>query len=153
MLNEQSQKKLLYLHEQIAEFEKLDIEHKRTRGTIWHKTEEKYRVQLEKIKGNACIVQDGKIKLVNSKLAKLIGYSSQELIDSIFMHFILLDELPKLTKIYGKRLAGEDVPPIYKTIVKHKDGSKVHVEINSGIISYKGKAATLAIVRYLNKRK
>jgi PAS domain S-box-containing protein len=153
MNEEKSQKKMLYLHEQISEFEKLDIEHKRTKDISWNEVEEKYRHQLERGTQGACIVQDGKIKLVNKKLLKLLGYSRREFIDSLFMHFVLQDELPKLAKMYGKRLAGEDVPSIYKTVGRHKDGSKIHVEVNSGIISFKGKPATLAIIRYLIKQK
>jgi PAS domain S-box-containing protein len=153
MVDEKSQEKLLFLHEQITEFDKLDIQHKRSRGVTWNKTEEKYRYHLEQIKRSAAIIQDGKIKLANSRLFKLLGYSSQELIDSLFMHFVHPDELPKLAKLYGKRLAGEDVPPIYKTIVKHKDESKVHVEISSGIIAFKGNPATLVLVRYLHKQR
>jgi PAS domain S-box-containing protein len=153
MVNEKSQDKLLFLHEQITEFDKLDIQHKRTRGVTWNKTEEKYRNQLEQIQRSAAVIQDGKIRLVNSRLLKLLGYSAQDLIDSLFMHFVHPDELPKLAKFYGKRLAGEDVPSIYKTVVRHKDESQVHVEISSGIIAFKGNPATLVLVRYLNKKR
>ncbi len=59
----------------------------------------------------------------------------------------------KLINYYRSRMAGEDVPPVYKTILKHKDGSNIYVEINAGLIPYRGNPADFAIVKYLAKRK
>ena len=82
----QFQKKMLYLHQQISELEKLDIEHKRTKSATWLETEEKYRHRLEQTKQYAWIIQDGKIRLVTSNIAKLLGYNHEELIGSLFIH-------------------------------------------------------------------
>jgi PAS domain S-box-containing protein len=153
LLNYQFQKKMMYLHQQISEFEKLDIEHRRTKSLTWLETQEKYHYQLEQTKKNACIVQDAKVRLITSNLAKLMGYTLEEITDTLMVNYIHLDELPKLVKNYTNRITGEDVPHIYKTILKHKDGSKVYVEINAGVIPYRGKPADFAIVKYLNKRK
>jgi PAS domain S-box-containing protein len=148
----QHQKRMMYLHQQISEFEKLDIEHKRTKSATWPETEEKYRHQLEQTKQYACIVQDGKIRLVTSNIAKLLGYNHEELIGNLFIHFAENGELPKLIKRYIQRMSGEDVPHVYKTVLKHKDGSKVYVEINAGLIPYQGRLADFAILRCLTKR-
>ena len=149
----QFQKKMQYLHQQISEFEKLDIEHRRTKSITWLETEEKYLKLLMQTKKNACIVQDAKVRLVTPNLAELIGYTPEEIIDTLMVHYIHLDELPKLVKNYMGRMAGEDVPHVYKTILKHKDGSNIYVEINAGVIPYRGKPADFAIIKYLAKRK
>ncbi len=153
MSNYQFQKKMMYLHQQISEFEKLNIEHRRTKSLTWLETQEKYLYLLEQTNKNACIIQDAKVRLITSSLAELIGYTPEEIIDTLMVHYIHLDELPKLIKNYTKRIAGEDIPHVYKTILKHKDGSKVYVEINAGVIPYRGKPADFAIVKYLAKRK
>jgi len=150
--NYQFQKKMMYLHQQISEFEKLDIEHKRTRSATWLETEKNYRHQLEQTKTYACIIQDGKIRLVTSNITKLLGYALEELIGSLFIHFAENGELLKLIKNYIQRMAGEDVPHVYKTILKHKDGSKVYVEVNAGLIPYQGRQADFAILKCLTKR-
>jgi len=148
----QFQKRLMYLHERIVEFEKLDIEHRRTKSITWLETEEKYRNLLEQTKKNAWIIQDAKIRLTTSSLAELLGYNSEEIIDTLMIRYVHPDELPKLIKYYMSRLAGEDIPPVYKTIIKHKDGSDIYVEINAGLIPYRGNPADFAIVKCLTKR-
>lgn len=151
--NYQFQKKMMYLHQQISEFEKLDIEHRRTKSITWLETEEKYLNLLEQTKKKACIVQDAKVKLITPNLAELLGYTPEEIIDTLMIHYIHLDELPKLIKNFMGRMAGEEVPHVYKTILKHKDGSNIYVEINAGVIPYRGKPADFAILKYLAKRK
>lgn len=143
----------MHLNKQISEFEKLDVKHRRTRSMTWVETEDQYLDLLEKSYRNACIVQDSKIRLITSNLASLVGYAPEEIIDSLMVHYIHIDELPKLIKNYMKRMAGEEVSSLYRTVLKHKDGSKVIVEINAGVIPYRGKPADFAIIRYLAKRK
>ena len=152
MSNYQFQKKMMYLYQQMSEFEKLDIEHRRTKSITWLETEKKYLYLLEQTKKNACIVQDAKVRLITSNLAELLGYTPEEIIDTLMVHHIHLDELPKLVKNYMRRMAGEEVPHVYKTILKHKDGSNIYVEINAGVIPYRGNLADFAIVKCLTKR-
>ena len=149
----QFHEKMMYLHRQISEFEKLDKEHRRSKSITWTETEDKYLKLLKQTNKNACVVQDAKVRLVTSNLASLIGYSPEEILDSLMVHYIHVKELPKLVKNYLGRIAGEKVPHIYKTILKHKDGSKIYVEINAGVIPYRGKPADFAMVKYLAKRK
>jgi two-component system cell cycle sensor histidine kinase/response regulator CckA len=148
----QFQKRLMHLHQQISEFEKLDIEHRRTKSITWLETEEKYRYMLEQTEKNACIIQDAKIRLITQNFSELLGYSPEELIDTLMIRYIHPDELPKLIKYYMSRMAGEDVPPVYKTILKHKDGSDIFVEINAGLIPYRGNPADFAVVKCLTKK-
>ena len=143
---------MLYLHQQITEFEKLDIEHRRKKSLTWLETEEKYRRQLEQTKKVAGIIQDGKIRLVTANIKKLLGYKPEEIIGSLFIHYLENGEIRKLIDIYIQRMRGEDVSPIYKTILKHKDGSKVHVEISAGLIPFQGRLADLAILKCLTKK-
>ncbi len=147
----QFQKKLMFLHRHIAEFEKLDIEHRRTRSITWQETEERYRYLLEQTKKNACIIQDAKIRLTTSNLAEFLGYTPEELIDTLMIRYVHPDELHRLVKYYLGRMAGEDIPPMYETILKHKDGSDISVEIQAGLIPYRGNPADFAIVKFLSK--
>ncbi len=80
-------------------------------------------------------------------MTHLLGYSPEEVIGTSFAHYVHPDELPRLAKYYIQRIAGEDVPPVYNTIIKHKDGSDVHVEIKASVITYQGKLADFAIVK------
>jgi PAS domain S-box-containing protein len=148
----QLQKRLMYLHKRIDEFEKLDFEHRRTKSITWLETEGKYRDLLEQTKKNACILQGAKIRLITSSLAELLGYIPEELVDTLMIRYVHPDELPRLIKYYMSRMAGEDVPPVYKTMLKHKDGSDIYVEINAGLIPYRGNPANFAVVKCLTKK-
>jgi len=108
---------------------------------------------LEQTKKNACVVQDAKIRLITPNLADLLGYNPEEVLDTLLIHYIHLDELPRLVKYYLSRLEGEDVPPVYKTMLKHKDGSDINVEINAGLIPYRGNPAVFVIVKRPNRPK
>jgi PAS domain S-box-containing protein len=50
-------------------------------------------------------------------------------------------------------MAGQVVTPVYETVLRHKNGSSVDVEVNSGIITYEGKPADLVLVRDITERK
>lgn len=143
----------MYLHQRISEFEKLDIEHKRDKSITWPETEDKYLHLLERTNKNACIIQDAKIRLCSQNLAELLGYAPEEIIDTLVIHYIHPDELPRLVKNYKERLAGEDVPSVYKSVLRHKDGSDVYVEINAGLIPYRGNPADFTIIKCLTRRK
>jgi PAS domain S-box-containing protein len=52
-----------------------------------------------------------------------------------------------LAKYYLRRIAGEDVPNIYKTVIRHKNGSDVPIEIKASVVQYQGRLADFAIVR------
>ena len=50
-------------------------------------------------------------------------------------------------------MAGEDVRPIYDTVMRRKDGSSLDVEINAGLTTYQGRPANLVFVRDISERK
>jgi PAS domain S-box-containing protein len=50
-------------------------------------------------------------------------------------------------------MSGESLPSIYETTLKHKDGSRLYVEVNAVNIMYEGKIADLVIARDINERK
>lgn len=116
-------------------------------------SEEKYRNLVERANDGICILQDGKVKFANSYLVNLWGGSIEEMMEKSFMEYIHEDERDRLSEYYSKRLAGEDVPSIYETILKHKQGRKVYAELSAGSITYEGKSADLVFIRDISERK
>jgi PAS domain S-box-containing protein len=115
--------------------------------------EEKYREVVERSNDGIGIVQDGLIKYANKRLAGIAGYSVKEIENTPFADHIHPDELPKVIDRYKRRMAGEEVPSIYITIIKHKNRGTLNVEVNVGIIKYQGGPAELVIVRDITDRK
>jgi PAS domain S-box-containing protein len=83
----------------------------------------------------------------------MTGYTVEESIETPFTDYIYHEELPKLIDRYKRRMAGEDVTPRYETALRHKDGNKIDVEFNAGIVTYQGKPADLVIIRDITEHK
>jgi len=127
-------------------------EYKQTEEAL-RESEEKYRNLVERANDGIAIIQDGVIKYANQQVMDIVGYTPEELKDTPFSRYLHPDELHKLKDRYRRRMAGEDVPAIYETILRHKDGSDVTVEINAGITTFFGRPGDLALVRNITERK
>jgi PAS domain S-box-containing protein len=134
------------LRRRIEELEYSEIERKLAVDALTE-SEEKYRNLVERANNGILIVQDGEIKYVNPRLAEIAGATVKELTDKAFIDFIHPDEMEKVVGRYMKRMAGEDVEPIYETTLVRKNGSYVDVELNAGVITYLGEPADLVFVR------
>jgi two-component system, cell cycle sensor histidine kinase and response regulator CckA len=116
-------------------------------------SEERYRDLVEQASDGICIIQDGLVKYSNSQLGKIWGGVAEEIIDTPFANYVHPDELLRVADHYNRRMAGEQLPSIYETALKRKDGSKVDTELNVGVIVYKAKPAELVIIRDITERK
>jgi len=116
-------------------------------------SEEKYRSLVERAGDGVAIIQGGKVKYANERLAALWGGGVEEVLETPFTKYIHPAEASILVERYRKRMAGEDVPAIYETKLVRKDGSEVFVELNAGIITHQGAPADLVIVRDITDRK
>lgn len=116
-------------------------------------SEEKYRNLVERANDGIAIIQDGILQYINLRLAKIINYTIDEVIGTSFFDHLDPEEVPKVADRYKRRMAGEDVIPIYETILRRKDGSRIDVELNAGIITYQGRPADLMILRDVSERK
>ena len=130
-----------------------DITERKRVEEALRESEGKYRILVERANDGIAIVQDTMVKYVNPGLAEVAGYTIEELIGTSFADYVHPDDLPKVVDRYKRRMGGEDVTPVYEIAVRRKDGSKVYVEANAGIITYQGKPAELVIVRDLTERK
>ncbi len=115
--------------------------------------EELYRNLVERANDGIAIIQDGLIKYVNPRLTEMGGYYTEELINTRFETYFHPDEQAKVLDRYEKRIAGENAPSIYETILRNKDGDKLFVEINAGITTYQGRPADLVMLRDITERK
>ena len=130
-----------------------DISDEKRSETALHESEEKYRSLVERASDGILIIQDGIVKYVNPHLAQLRGQSADEIIGTRFEAYIHPDERPTISERYRRRLAGEDVPATYETVLVRVDQSKVYAELSAGIVSYEGRPANLIVVRDVTERK
>ncbi len=99
------------------------------------KSEERFRSIVENSHEGIVILDDDfRIVYCNGELSRILGYSTEELIDKDFREF--LDEENKALAVdyYIRRQKGENVPPRYELTIVRKDGEKKFVEISSSVI-------------------
>ena len=116
-------------------------------------SEEQYRNLVERANDGIFIIQDRKVVYANQSLAKISGYSIPELIGKYFTNFLHADVIPEVEDYYRRRMAGQDVPNIYDSLIRKKDGSKIEVEFNVGMTTYQNAPAELSFVRDVSDRK
>ena len=143
---------LVEFRQHIAEFDVLDAEHEQALEAL-RESEEKYRILVEQANDGILIVQDGMIKFANRRLAEANGRTVEELLNTNFLDYVRPDEVPSVANRYHRRLAEENVEQVYETVLVHKNGHEIPVEINAGAIMYQGSPAVFAFVRDHTKRK
>lgn len=130
-----------------------DITERKRAEEALRESEGRYRNLVERANDGIIVVQDGLIKYANSRSGMIWDSTVEEIIGKSFTDYIYPDEIPRIVERYRRRMANEYVEPIYETILKRKNGTKIFVELNAGLISFKGKPADLVIVRDISERK
>jgi PAS domain S-box-containing protein len=130
-----------------------DITERKQTEDALRESEEKYRNLVERANDGILIIQDGLIKYANPYIAKLWVGDIQGLPETSFLNYVHPDYLVKVADIYKRRMAGESVATKYEIAIKNKSGEKREVELNAGLINYKGKPADLVIIRDITERK
>ena len=77
----------------------------------------------------------------------MIGFSEKELKGAHLKKFISEEEFIKNTTRYSERIAGLNLPRVYKSQVMHSDGSTIDVELNVSVIPYCRSLAALVFIR------
>ena len=109
--------------------------------------EDTYHALVEHAKDGIAIIHDFKVKFANPAFCKMIGLSKNELIGAHLKTFISEEEFVKNTKRYSDRIAGLNLPRIYKSQMIHSDGFTIDVELNVCVVPYGRSLAALVFVR------
>ena len=99
------------------------------------------------------IIQDGIIMQINPRVTGLLGYDAKELIGVKFMDHLHGESRQELIDRYQRRMKGEKVAEYYDSILEHKNGDKIFVEISAIFFNYKGKPADLIIIHDITELK
>jgi len=127
---------------------------KRTRvEEALRESEEKYRALVENANEAILVAQDMIVKFANPKVLEVSGYPKEELISRPFVEFVHPDDREMVIKRYTERLKEEEFPHIYSFRIVAKDGNIKWVEINTVLINWEGKPATLSFLTDITDRK
>ena len=130
-----------------------DITERKQAEVALQESEEKYRALVERANDGIVIAQGNLLKFVNSRFAEMLGYELEELTDAKFTKIVPPEKLNEIMDRQKRRLVGEDVPSIYEIEILKKNGERIPVEVNIGIIKYDEKPANLCFIRNITERK
>ena len=125
----------------------LDIEtHKRIEEEL-RRSEEKYRALIENANDLIVIAQDGAIRYANPKAELVFGWRTDELAELPFTEIVAPEDRELVVERYYRRHLGESVPERYNFRAVTREGRTLWVEINSVLIGWEGRPATLCFLR------
>ena len=133
---------------------RVEIEERTKIEELLRDSENQYKQLIENAIDSIFIAQDGLIKFSNQKTAELIGYSTEELKTIPFPEFIHPDDRELVLGYHIRRMKGDlDLPTTYSFRIVAKDRSEAIVQINTILIEWDGKPATLNFVRDITDQK
>lgn len=130
-----------------------DITERKIAADTIKQSEEKYRSVVERASDGIMIVQNELIKYTNPRLSEILGYETGELTGHSCFEFVYSDKRQDMIEWYKCCRKGEQIQSCYETILTHKTGKKICVELNAGIISYQDKPADFVFIRDMSERK
>jgi two-component system, cell cycle sensor histidine kinase and response regulator CckA len=130
-----------------------DITERKLAEEALRESEGKYRSLVDGANEAILVAQDGMLKFVNHKAAELSGHPEPVLLAKPFPEFIHPDDRAMVVNNYVKRLKGEPVPSMYEFRLLSVDNSAKWVEINTVVIDWQGKPATLNFLTDISGRK
>lgn len=118
------------------------------------KSEEMYSHLVEQAEDGIVIVQDGIIRQSNSHFMTMLRYPAEDVLDRPIVWFIHPEDQNKVVERHARRLKGEEgIPSIYTFRAVTREGEPLWVELNTTLVDWKGRPATLNIVRDITERR
>src|SRR4030043_608863 len=115
-------------------------------------SESKYRILVEEINDGYFVNQNGRIVFANQAFCDLHGYSPQEMFGKLYTDLNAPKSLPKVHRLYEKRMAGEDQKDLYIYLRRDKNGNTLPTENKVKRILYQGDYAVAGICRDTTER-
>jgi PAS domain S-box-containing protein len=116
-------------------------------------SEEKYRILIENANDAIFIAQDEVIKFPNPKTEDMTGYSKEEMIKISFTSLIHPEDRDMVLDRHRNRLAGKEFPSTYSFRLINKAGGELWVQLNTVLINWEGRPATLNIIRDITQQR
>ncbi len=112
-----------------------------------------HRNLVERANDGIVLIHNYLLKYVNPRMQDILGYTREEMLETSFTEYVHSDELGRVAENYRKRMQGLPAPTVYETLLQHKNGEAVPVELNLGIVDYGGESSNMVIIRDITERK
>lgn len=116
-------------------------------------SEEKYRTLIENTQEAIYIAQDGKIKYVNRSALNITGRTESELLEHEITEFVPTEDFDFAREHHSQLISGEVTESQSEYRLVHSEGKNVDLLVNSVLIEWEGRPATLNFASDITERK
>lgn len=116
-------------------------------------SEQKYRSLVENANEAISVTQGDRVILCNSKTIELTGYTAEELGSKSFLDFIHPEDRDFAAKEYTARIEGTKKSSSYSLRIITKSNEIKWVIVNSALIEWEGKPASLTLLTDITEQK
>ena len=114
---------------------------------------QKFRTMVENANDSIFVIQDGIVKYANPKALEISGVTPDQLDSQHFTEYLHPEERALVADRHIRRLKGEKLPSVYPIRIKNRHGQIIWAELNSVLIEWEGKPATLNVIREIGGQK
>ena len=104
-----------------------------------------YQAIVEQAIAGVYVLQDERFAYCNATWAAIMGYTTQELIGTHLSAYAPPGFLPKLMRLYYRRLDGDPPSIHFVTRAMHRQGHEVRIEVHGSRIIFRGRPAVMGI--------
>jgi len=116
--------------------------------------ETKYRLIFDNVGETIFVAQDGKIKIANSNVEALTGYTLQEILSRPFIEFIHPDDRQWMIERHMARMSETSNAEMrYEFRLIHKSGETRILQISVSMTQWEGRPATINFLNDITERK
>jgi len=111
-----------------------------------------FRTMIDDVNIGILVHDRGRHLFANPALLKMLGYTQQKFRNTTMKDIVASDEYEKVSSRYKARMAGEDVPSVYETVLQTSDGKPIPVELTSIKTLWEGKEVGLVLMQDIADR-
>ncbi len=130
-----------------------DITQRKQAVAALRASEEKYRLLIDNADNAIFIAQDEIMKFPNPKTLELFGCSEAYLLKTPFIEFIHPEDRNTVITNHRSRLKGRNPLNAYSFRVINKHGDEIWTQLNTTLITWEGRPATLNFLRDITEQK
>ncbi|MFZ1517253.1 MAG: PAS domain S-box protein [Ignavibacteriaceae bacterium] len=130
-----------------------DITDRKNFETALKESEEKYRALIENTQEAIYIAQDGKIKYVNRSAKNITGRTESELLEHNITEFVPAEDYDFAIEHHRQLISGETTEIQSEFCIINKKGSVIDLLVNSVLIIWEERPATLNFASDITERK
>jgi two-component system cell cycle sensor histidine kinase/response regulator CckA len=89
---------------------------------------------------------------VSQDLARMLGYEPAEMLARETWSMIAPEELPRIRAMFESRKAGQELPSSFETLLLHRSGARIAIELSQSRTELDGRPITVTFVNDISSR-